>query len=467
MLAVARAERVARLGVRRLVLLGREQRRGVALLELDGVDLAEPRGHRDHPLGELEVAPVVAADLGDDVGSRHDCAIVVRVRRGPRTRGRTAVGYRPARWRRACTTSKQVLADLVRAYARRDPPRSVTIVGNAPLPPCPQRAALIDDSDLVVRMTTFALDAPGGPPCIGRRTDVVLLHRAVVPGPGTFYDHASRLYLLVEPGRLHWEREDRPDWWPVHAVSVPNHLFAVALKELMGIPADEAAWPTTGTLAALRLLRAVPEAVVRLTGTTVAERAGADRVRARLGTRGRGHRRAPPRRGGRAPAQVGGAGPDRAGRMNLRTLLVAPLRPLPAERPDPHRQRRRARREQRAGRGGRGRPAGSARRRGRRAARRPRRALGESTGRVDELDDQLRRISAQLVALEQRVGDLERPAVDLAADDTDRHAARALVDEVRLEHGRPRRVWPRSRTTRSGSPGWNAMPTLVRDDLRR
>ena len=46
----------------------------------------------------------------------------------------------------------------------------------------------------------------------------------------------ARLYLLVEPGRLHWEREDRPDWWPVHAVSVPNHEFTVALKELMGIP---------------------------------------------------------------------------------------------------------------------------------------------------------------------------------------------------------------------------------------
>jgi hypothetical protein len=62
--------------------------------------------------------------------------------------------------------------------------------------------------------------------------------------------------------------------------------------------------------------------------------------------------------------------------------------------------------------------------------------LGEVTGRVDELSDQLRRISAQLVALEQRVGDLERPAVDLTADDADRRTARSLVDEVRVEHGR-------------------------------
>jgi hypothetical protein len=172
----------------------------------------------------------------------------------------------------ACTTSKQVLADLVCAYARRNPPRSITIVGNAPLPPCPRRAGLIDDSDLVVRMTTFALDRPCGPPIIGRRTDVVLLHRAVVPGPGTFHDHASRLYLLAEPGRLHWEREDRPDWWPVEAVSVPNHAFTVALKELMGIPAEEPAWPTTGTLAAYVFTELFPEAEVRLTATTVADR---------------------------------------------------------------------------------------------------------------------------------------------------------------------------------------------------
>ena len=59
--------------------------------------------------------------------------------------------------------------------------------------------------------------------------------------------------------------------------------------------------------------------------------------------------------------------------------------------------------------------------------------LGE---RFDELNDQLRRISGQLVALEQRVGALERPAVDLVADDAERRTARSLVDEVRLEHDR-------------------------------
>lgn len=62
--------------------------------------------------------------------------------------------------------------------------------------------------------------------------------------------------------------------------------------------------------------------------------------------------------------------------------------------------------------------------------------VGDVSGRIDELSDQMRRVSAQLVALEQRVGDLERPAVDLAADDAERRTARSLVDEVRLEHDR-------------------------------
>ena len=64
------------------------------------------------------------------------------------------------------------------------------------------------------------------------------------------------------------------------------------------------------------------------------------------------------------------------------------------------------------------------------------RLRAELADRLDELNDQLRRISGQLVALEQRVGALERPAVDLGADDAERRTARALVDEVRLEHDR-------------------------------
>lgn len=60
-------------------------------------------------------------------------------------------------------------------------------------------------------------------------------------------------------------------------------------------------------------------------------------------------------------------------------------------------------------------------------------ALNGDTG---ELTDQVRRISAQLVALEHRVADLERPAVDLAAEPAERAQARGLLDEVRVEHRR-------------------------------
>jgi hypothetical protein len=63
---------------------------------------------------------------------------------------------------------------------------------------------------------------------------------------------------------------------------------------------------------------------------------------------------------------------------------------------------------------------------------------GEIGARIDELDDQLRRISAQLVALESRVADLERPAVELVAGPAERAEARGLLDEVRAEHRRTR-----------------------------
>jgi hypothetical protein len=166
---------------------------------------------------------------------------------------------------------RPILAPLVAGYARNDPPKTVTVVGNAPLDVNPERVALIEASDLVVRMTTFVLDAPGAPPRGGRRTDVVVLHRAVVAGPGTFADAQSRLYLLVEPGRLHWEREDRPEWWPegVDPVSVPNAAFTSPLIDLLGLPHDEAVWPTTGTLCTYLFSELFPAARTRLVGVTL------------------------------------------------------------------------------------------------------------------------------------------------------------------------------------------------------
>lgn len=64
--------------------------------------------------------------------------------------------------------------------------------------------------------------------------------------------------------------------------------------------------------------------------------------------------------------------------------------------------------------------------------------VGEIRTHVHDLDDQVRRISAQLVALEHRVAELERPPVGLAAEPADRREARGLLDEVRIEHRRVR-----------------------------
>jgi hypothetical protein len=57
---------------------------------------------------------------------------------------------------------------------------------------------------------------------------------------------------------------------------------------------------------------------------------------------------------------------------------------------------------------------------------------------IDEFSDQLRRISAQLVAAEQRIADLERTPVVVPGSDTEHHEARTLIHEVRTEHSRAR-----------------------------
>ncbi|WP_342668782.1 hypothetical protein [Actinokineospora inagensis] len=170
--------------------------------------------------------------------------------------------------------SRTDLAALLAAYARHDPPRTVAIVGNAPMATSAERAATIDGCDLVVRMTSFAIDPPGGDPALGARTDVVVLHRGVIASPHTFADYTSRLYLLVEPGRLHWEPEVIPDWWPADLgfQPVPNRDFTIPLNRLLGFDPAAPAWSTTGTLAAYLVTELFPAARVTLTGTSIIDR---------------------------------------------------------------------------------------------------------------------------------------------------------------------------------------------------
>ena len=162
-----------------------------------------------------------------------------------------------------------LLTALCAAYARAQPVESVAVVGNATLEPSEERADLIDSCDLVVRVNGFALDAPGGPRALGTRTHVVAFTRGVRATPWLFRDYRDRLYLLVEPARMHWEPETIPDWWPpdLGFVPVPNREIAVPLSNALGIDlVTEPHWATTGTMAAWLAHALFPSAALHLTG---------------------------------------------------------------------------------------------------------------------------------------------------------------------------------------------------------
>ncbi|MEV6897848.1 hypothetical protein [Amycolatopsis sp. NPDC051372] len=144
-------------------------------------------------------------------------------------------------------------------------------MGNAPMKPDARRAELIDSSDLVFRMTTFALDEPDATPTYGSRTDVVVVHRGLTASPFTFANYTSRLYLLAEPGRLFWEPETLPDWWPADLgfVPIPNRRFVLPLVGLLGLDPAQPVWATTGTLVTYLCRELFPEATLRLTGVSI------------------------------------------------------------------------------------------------------------------------------------------------------------------------------------------------------
>ncbi len=161
-----------------------------------------------------------------------------------------------------------LLRELLDAYADRPNPSTVAVVGNQPLGADPARAAAVDACELVIRVNGFKLDEPGEP-STGTRVHAVVFNRALRATPWVFADYPRRCYLLVEPGRLHWEPETLPGWWPADLgqVHVSNYEVTLPLSDALGLPSrTESTWATTGTMAAWIARTTYPEAKLLLTG---------------------------------------------------------------------------------------------------------------------------------------------------------------------------------------------------------
>ena len=159
--------------------------------------------------------------------------------------------------------------DLAATYARDGQVATVAVVGNKPLEPSAARAAAIDACDLVVRVNGFRLDDPGDEPTYGRRAEVVFFNRALRATPWFFAGYQDRLHLLVEPGRLHWEPDLVPRWWPedLGQVHVDNDDLTIPLSVEMGLDSKaEGLWATTGTMAAWWARTTFPEARLQVAG---------------------------------------------------------------------------------------------------------------------------------------------------------------------------------------------------------
>ena len=165
-----------------------------------------------------------------------------------------AVGPRP---------TLDLLTALMTAYAHKPEVRRIAVVGNAPVLPDAERAAAIDDCDLVIRVNGFALDDLGAPAATGRRADVVLLQWAVHASPWLFQDYSRRLYLLNEPGQMYFDNETVPAWWPADLglVRVPNREVTSPLTAALGLAGGERPrWATTGTVGMYLAHRCFPAA---------------------------------------------------------------------------------------------------------------------------------------------------------------------------------------------------------------
>lgn len=174
------------------------------------------------------------------------------------------------------SSTVDVMRRLVTAYASGPEVGSVAVVANAPAEADPARAQAIDSADVVVRCNSFVLDEPGEPPAHGTKVTVVVFNRALRASPRVFDRYRERLYLMVEPGRLHWEPDFLPRWWPADLghLPVPNREITLPLSDALGLRSrDEAVWATTGMMSAWIARTLFPDAELRLAGfSMLAER---------------------------------------------------------------------------------------------------------------------------------------------------------------------------------------------------
>ena len=159
------------------------------------------------------------------------------------------------------------------AYARRQPVRSVAVVGNAPMASDDDRADTIDDADLVLRVNSFVMDPPGEPRSQGSRVDVVVWNRITRATGFLFHRYPERLYLMVEPMRMHGNPEMWPASWPADLGLVPlsNREIEALNRALDYDWREHRLAPTTGITAAWLAVTLFPEADIVLTGFSLVD----------------------------------------------------------------------------------------------------------------------------------------------------------------------------------------------------
>lgn len=170
-------------------------------------------------------------------------------------------------------SARETLRDLMTAYSRSGSVGSVAVVGNAPMAPSDERADEIDAADLVFRVNSFVMDEPGGPRSQGSRVDVVIWNRITRATRFLFDRYPERLYLMVEPMRMHGNPEMWPPSWPADLGLVPlSNREVTALNDALGYPwREERLAPTTGVTAAWLAVTLFPSADVVLTGFSMVD----------------------------------------------------------------------------------------------------------------------------------------------------------------------------------------------------